>query len=96
MDIIVIGGVLMELNRINNRLSLVGALLGLTLFIVGGLLHTILGRYIIIIPIVAIVISLIPLMKYRKNDIKIQSYSSIGVILGSFYFILSLYELLKL
>jgi uncharacterized membrane protein YjjP (DUF1212 family) len=86
----------MELNRINNRLSLVGALLGLTLFIVGGLLNTILGPYIIIIPTATIVVSLIPLIKYKKNDIKIQSFSSIGLILGGFYFILSLYELLKL
>jgi len=96
MDIIVIGGALMELNKINNRISLVGALLGLTLFIAGGLLHTILGRYIIIFPTATIVISLIPLIKSRKNDIKIQSYSSIGLILGLSYFILSLYELLKL
>ncbi|EHI99542.1 hypothetical protein CDLVIII_2952 [Clostridium sp. DL-VIII] len=86
----------MELNRINNRLSLVGALLGLTLFIVDGLLNTILGTYIIIIPTATIVVSLIPLMKYKKNNIKIQSYACIGLILGGFYFVLSLYELLKL
>ncbi|WP_026886493.1 hypothetical protein [Clostridium beijerinckii] len=86
----------MELNKINNRLSLVGALLGLTLFIVGGLLHTILGSYIIIIPTVTIVISFIPLIKSKITDIKIQSYSAVGLILGVFYFILSLYELLKL
>lgn len=96
MDIIVIEGVFTELNRINNRLSLVGALLGLTLFVVGGLLHTILGLYMIIIPTATIVISLIPLIKSKKNDIKIQSYSSAGLILGGFYFILSLYELFKL
>ena len=90
MDIIVIGGALMELNKINNRISLVGALLGLTLFIVGGLLHTILGRYIIIIPTATIVISLMSLIKSRKNDIEIQSYSAVGLILGLVYFILSL------
>lgn len=39
----------MESNKLNTRLSLVGALLGLTLFIMGGLLNTILDRYIIII-----------------------------------------------
>ncbi len=86
----------MESNKINTRLSLVGALLGLTLFIMGGLLNTILGRYIIIIPTVTIIISLISLIKSKKTDIKIQSYSSLGLILGLFYFILSLYELLKL
>lgn len=32
----------MESNKLNTRLSLVGALLGLTLFIMGGLLNTIL------------------------------------------------------
>ncbi|MBE6088424.1 MAG: hypothetical protein E7206_10355 [Clostridium beijerinckii] len=86
----------MESNKINTRLSLVGALLGLTLFIMGGLLTTILGRYIIIIPTVTVIISLISLIKSKKTDIKIQSYSSLGLILGLFYFILSLYELLKL
>ena len=86
----------MESNKINTRLSLVGALLGLTLFIMGGLLNTILDRYVIIIPAVTIVISLISLIKSKKTDIKIQSYSSLGLILGLFYFILSLYELLKL
>lgn len=96
MDIIVIGGVQMESNKINTRLSLVGALLGLTLFTMGGLLNTILNRYIIIIPTVTIIISLISLIKSKKTDIKIKSYSSLGLILGLFYFILSLYELLKL
>ncbi|MBN7575458.1 hypothetical protein C1H57_09290 [Clostridium sp. 2-1] len=86
----------MESNKLNTRLSLVGALLGLTLFIMGGLLNTILDRYIIIIPAVTIVISLISLIKSKKTDIKIKSYSSLGLILGLFYFILSLYELLKL
>ncbi|OCA96413.1 hypothetical protein [Clostridium beijerinckii] len=86
----------MESNKINTRLSLVGALLGLTLFIMGGLLTTILDRYIIIIPTVTVIISLISLIKSKKTDIKIQSYSSLGLILGLFYFILSLYELLKL
>ncbi|WP_270564031.1 hypothetical protein [Clostridium beijerinckii] len=86
----------MESNKINTRLSLVGALLGLTLFIMGGLLNTILDRYVIIIPAVTIVISLISLIKSKKTDIKIKSYSSLGLILGLFYFILSLYELLKL
>lgn len=96
MDIIVIGGIQMESNKINTRLSLVGALLGLTLFTMGGLLNTILNRYIIIIPTVTIIISLISLIKSKKTDIKIKSYSSLGLILGLFYFILSLYELLKL
>lgn len=96
MDIIAIGGVQMESNKINTRLSLVGALLGLTLFTMGGLLNTILNRYIIIIPTVTIIISLISLIKSKKTDIKIKSYSSLGLILGLFYFILSLYELLKL
>ncbi|NRT78661.1 MULTISPECIES: hypothetical protein [Clostridium] len=86
----------MESNKINTRLSLIGALLGLTLFIMGGLLNTILDRYIIIIPAVTIVISLISLIKSKKTDIKIKSYCSLGLILGLFYFILSLYELLKL
>ncbi|NMF04369.1 hypothetical protein ACUH7Y_24820 [Clostridium beijerinckii] len=86
----------MESNKITTRLSLVGALLGLTLFIMGGLLNTILDRYVIIIPAVTIVISLISLIKSKKTDIKIKSYSSLGLILGLFYFILSLYELLKL
>ncbi len=81
----------MELNRINYRLSLVAALLGFTLFIIGGLLHTILGSYIIIIPTITIAISLIPFIKSKKTDIKIRSYSSLGLILGVFYFILSLY-----
>ncbi|NRY60830.1 hypothetical protein [Clostridium beijerinckii] len=86
----------MESNKITTRLSLVGALLGLTLFIMGGLLNTVLDRYVVIIPAVTIVISLISLIKSKKTDIKIKSYSSLGLILGLFYFILSLYELLKL
>lgn len=81
----------MQINEFNNRLSLVGALLGLTLFMIGGLLHTVLGRYIIFIPTVTIAISLISFINSKKNDIKIKCFSSIGLILGVIYFILSLY-----